>query len=112
MRRILIVDDEELIADTLGLIFRQHGFDARTAYSASEALQCARSFEPELLLCDIQMPGGDGVELIGDLSQELPGCRILVLTAFQSMLERVRERAHTLPQPVVMMVKPCQPTEL
>jgi DNA-binding response OmpR family regulator len=61
MQRILVVDDERLIADTLGLIFNKHGFDAKIAYTVDGALSCARTFDPELLLCDISMPGRDGV---------------------------------------------------
>jgi hypothetical protein len=38
MRRILVVDDETLVADTLGLIFRRHGYEAKVAYSADDAL--------------------------------------------------------------------------
>src|ERR1017187_3440255 len=70
MHRVLIVDDESLIADTLGLIFRKNGFEAKVVYTADDALQCARSFAPELLLCDINMPVRSGLELMGDFSRE------------------------------------------
>jgi CheY-like chemotaxis protein len=112
MHRVLIVDDESLIADTLGLIFRNHGFEARVVYAADEALQCARSFAPELLLCDINMPGRSGIELMADFSRELPDCRLLVLTGYPSNLARVRENPVKHRHPVRVLTKPCAPVEL
>ncbi len=49
MQRVLVVDDDRLVADTLALIFDEKRLsDAKTAYSADEALQCAREFVPNL----------------------------------------------------------------
>ncbi|SNT25755.1 Response regulator receiver domain-containing protein [Granulicella rosea] len=112
MQRILVVDDNRLVADTLGLIFRKNGFDVRTAYSATDALSSAREFEPQLMLCDIDMPGRDGIELMGDIGEALPACRILVLTGFYGSLKRVHERALTMPRPVGVLTKPCEPLDL
>jgi DNA-binding response OmpR family regulator len=61
MQRILVVDDEHLVADTLGLIFRKHGFEAEVVYTAQDALASARTFSPDLLLCDINMPCRNGL---------------------------------------------------
>jgi CheY-like chemotaxis protein len=112
MQRILVVDDDRLVADTLTLIFAKSGFDARSAYSADEALECARIFNPDLLLCDISMPGRDGLALVCDITRELPSCRIIVLTGFYSNLKGVREQSDKLARPVSILTKPCQPSEL
>ncbi len=112
MKRILVVDDDRTVADTLSLIFQKSGFDVRTAYSAHEAIRSARTFAPDLMLCDIDMPGRDGVALMGDIGHELPLCRILVLTGFYSSIQRVRERARTLRRPVSILTKPCQPVDV
>jgi len=112
MQRVLVVDDDHLVADTLTLVFRKSGFDAKTAYSADEALSCAREFSPNLLLCDVTMPGRDGLSLVKDVTRELPDCRIIVLTGFYSNLKSVREQASTLSQPVGILTKPCQPSDL
>jgi CheY-like chemotaxis protein len=112
MQRILVVDDEQLVANTLTLIFNKHGFDARAVYSAEAALACAREFFPELLLCDISMPGTDGMELMQQISVEQPDCRILILTGNYSNLRRVREHAMRLVRPANVLTKPCQPSEL
>jgi CheY-like chemotaxis protein len=112
VRRILIVDDEHLGADTLGLIFISQGFDARTAYSAEQALPIVREFQPDLLLCDINMPGRTGLDLLTDVAIEQPACRALVLTGYPQNLVAVREQASTLPSAIRMLTKPCQPEEL
>jgi len=112
MQRVLVVDDDRLVADTLTLIFEKSGFKAKAAYSADQGLECSREFVPNLLLCDISMPGRDGLSLLSDVTRELPACRILVLTGFYSNLKNVREQAGKLSRPVGILTKPCQPSEL
>lgn len=112
MHRILIVDDEHLVADTLSLIFQKNGFDTRAAYSAAEALQCAHTFAPDLLLCDINMPFTDGLELISSMEREQPACRVIVLTGAYTSLNRVRRHAARLSSPCSVLTKPCNPSEL
>ena len=68
MQRVLVVDDDRLVADTLTLIFERNGFAAKAAYSADEALKCSREFTPNLLLCDVTMPGRDGLSLVEDMT--------------------------------------------
>ncbi len=112
MQRVLVVDDDRLVADTLTLIFERNGFAAKAVYSADEALRCAREFGPDLLLCDVTMPGRDGLSLVADMTCELPACRILVLTGFYSNVRNVREHARKLSRPLGILTKPCQPTDL
>lgn len=112
MSRILVVDDECIVADTLGLIFRKHGFEAKVAYSADEALKIARKFSPDLLLCDITMPDRSGLELMADFTRELPNCRVLVLTGYYSNLARVRDQSKNLRRQTRVLTKPCDPSEL
>lgn len=112
MRRVLVVDDDRLVAETLALIFAKSGFESRVAFSAGEALAHAREFAPDLLLCDVTMPERDGLSLVNDITSEFPACRIIVLTAFYSNLGNVREQASKLPRPVGILTKPCQPSDL
>jgi CheY-like chemotaxis protein len=112
MQRVLVVDDDRLVADTLALIFMKSGFQTRTAYSADEALEIARVFTPNLLLCDISMPGRDGLALVCDITRELPSCRIIVLTGFYANLQNVREQSNKLARPMGILIKPCEPTDL
>ena len=110
--RILVVDDEPLVARTLGLIFNQHGFETEVHARADHALAGALACPPDLVVCDIDMPGRDGVALMQDLGRELPGCPILVLTGLYGSLARVRECARKLPQRVSIVTKPAPPGEV
>ncbi len=112
MRRILIVDDEHVVADTLKIIFTQHGFSAHAVYSAAEAMACVAAFEPDILLCDINMPDKNGIELIAEMSTERPDCPILVLTGAYASIHNVRERASQLKRNLSILPKPCQPSEV
>lgn len=112
MHRVLVVDDEYLVADTLALVFGRHGFETRVTYSAKSALECARHFAPDLLLCDITMPERSGLELMEDFHREVPNCRVLVLTGYYSNVARVREQATRLSRPAHVLTKPCDPAEL
>jgi CheY-like chemotaxis protein len=112
MQRVLIVDDEHLVADTLALVFKKSGYDTQVAYSTNEALRNLQSFNPNLLLADITMPGKDGLTLVNEVNQLLPSCRIMVLTGFYSNLKPVREEASRLRLPLSIMTKPCQPDDL
>src|SRR5471030_388257 len=62
MPRILVVDDETLIADTIVQILNRNGFIAEAAYSGKDAIESARRNCPELVLSDVLMPNIDGVE--------------------------------------------------
>jgi CheY-like chemotaxis protein len=112
MQRILIVDDELLVADTIAIIFRAHGFEVRTAYSAAEALRLAHAFQPELLVCEINMPDRTGLELMQDIGNELPNCKMIVLTAHHFNRAIVSEQARRMPQTPTFLIKPCHPLEL
>jgi CheY-like chemotaxis protein len=109
---VLIVDDEPLVAQTLGLIFRKSGYNTEVVHTAEDAMSFVRKTPPNLVLCDIEMPIRDGLELMADLGEELPQCPILVLTGSYRSLSKVRARAGSLNQEVTVMVKPCQPLDL
>ena len=110
--RILVVDDEHLVAETVSIIFRKHGFEVATAFSAVDALALARLSRPDLVLCDINMPGRDGVDLMEDLGREIPSCPILVLTGLYANHGRITDCAVTYKQRVRILAKPCPPLEL
>jgi CheY-like chemotaxis protein len=109
---VLIVDDEPVVAQTLGMIFRKNGYATEVVNSADEAFAFAQKTSPDLVLCDIEMPLRDGLELMSDLGRELPACPILVLTGAYRSLGKIRDRAGSLGQSVSILTKPCQPTEV
>ena len=109
---VLIVDDEPLIAETLGIIFRNDGYQAKVVHSVEDAVAFASATPPELVVCDIEMPVTDGLTLMEHFGRELPTCPILVLTGAYRSLDKVRAQAEKLPQAVNILTKPCEPAHL
>ncbi len=80
-RKILVVDDEPLIADLLADLLTLHGHIVQKSYSGAAALLIARTFRPDVLISDVTMPGIDGVETASQVRGYSPQCRVLLITA-------------------------------
>jgi two-component system response regulator AtoC len=79
--RILVVDDDEALRESLALLLGVEGYEVLTAYDAESALR--RLDEPvDVVLCDVRMPGRDGLELLPDLIRRLPGVPVLMMSAY------------------------------
>ena len=90
-RRVLVVDDVEASANTLALMLRGMGHDARAAYDGASALQVARELQPDLAFVDIAMPGMDGYEVARGLRALLGPAPVLVaLTGYGQDEDRRR----------------------
>ncbi len=111
-RKILVVDDEQMVADTLGIIFQKRGFDCRVSYTGAEALACTDDFCPELLLCDMSMPGMNGLEVVSNVTGKFPDCRVLLLTGHYTNLGSARKWARNHAAPSLIMTKPVLPAVL
>jgi CheY-like chemotaxis protein len=109
--RILVVDDEALIADTIVQILNRSGFIAEAAYGGKEAIDAARRITPELVLSDVLMPHIDGVEAAIAIQKFLPETRIVLFSgqaATVEILARARERGYHFE----LLAKPLHPTQL
>ena len=109
--RILVVDDEPLIADTIVQILNRNGFIAQAAYGGREAIDAARLTNPELILSDVLMPHIDGVETAITIQKFLPATRI-VLFSGQAATVEILARARTRGYQFELLAKPLHPTEL
>lgn len=83
MIRILLADDENLIRDALAtLLSLEDDLDVVVqAASGTEALAAARKHDPDVAVLDLQMPGLDGIEVARALADEVPGCRVVMVTS-------------------------------
>lgn len=111
-RRVLVIDDDPLVADTLSLVFEANGFQTEACYSASDGLARARSFAPELLLCDVTLPEETGFELAEKVHREIPSCKILLLTAYSGNIAQAALYADQTKRPLKLLSKPCHPEQL
>ena len=87
--RVLIVEDDQPIADVLQRSLRMEGYDVRTSGDGREALDVARSFLPDLVVLDLGLPGLDGLDVARALRQR-DDTPILMLTARDSVDSRVQ----------------------
>ena len=109
--RILVVDDEVLIADTIVQILNRNGFIAEAAYSGQDAIELARRYCLDLVLSDVMMPHVDGVEAAIAIREHCPDTRIVLFSgqaATVEILARARERGHEFE----LLPKPIHPTQL
>lgn len=109
--RVVVADDEELIAKTLAMILNQAGFEARAVSSGEKALDIAQSFRPDMLISDVIMPGLTGIETAIRMRSLLPSCKILLFSGQAStadLLEKARARGHEFE----ILTKPVHPSDL
>jgi two-component system response regulator HydG len=83
--RMLIVDDEPIVRDSLGKWFAEEGYEVAAAESASEALRRMADGRWDLALVDIKMPGVDGIELLNRLRDVDPNLIIIIMTGYASV---------------------------
>ena len=87
--RALVVDDEESLADLVGMSLRYEGWDVKTAHSVSEAMNHVKAFAPDIAVLDIMLPDGDGLSLMKSLRGVHAGLPVLFLTAKDAVDDRV-----------------------
>ncbi len=78
--RILVVDDEHLIADTLTSILNLSGFEAQAAYSGEQALEAVPDHCPDIVLTDVRMPGRNGIETGREILKRCPHIRVVLFS--------------------------------
>jgi len=108
---VMIVDDEQLIADTLTAIFKKNGYTVLTAYDGESALETAKVIPPELLITDVVMPQMSGIDLAIAIKDASPQCKILLFSgqaATVDLLSEARDRGYDFST----LQKPVHPTEM
>jgi CheY-like chemotaxis protein len=70
MKKILLVDDDQQLRTLFGSVLRRRGYDVIEADSGVAGLEMARKHLPDLILSDIDMPGGDGASLLRDIRRD------------------------------------------
>src|SRR5690348_4985730 len=84
-RRLLVVDDDAAIRDTLAHQLARARFEVTTAPSAESALSQVGEVDPAVVLTDVRMPGMNGIELVKRLRERLPDVNVVVMTSFEDM---------------------------
>jgi CheY-like chemotaxis protein len=109
--KVLVADDERVIADTLAMILNQSGFDARAVYSGEAALEAVPAFEPDMLISDVIMAGLNGIDAAIRIRILCPGIKILLFSgqaATADLLEKARANGYEFE----ILAKPVHPQDL
>jgi CheY-like chemotaxis protein len=110
-RRVLILDDEQIIANTLALILNRNGFEACAVYNAYDAIETATQLSPDVLISDVIMEGMTGIDAAIRISQIVPTCRIILFSgqaATADLLQRAEADGHSFE----ILAKPIHPRVL
>jgi CheY-like chemotaxis protein len=104
--KIIVVDDEPIIADTLVNILEGEGHDALAVSHGESAVKWAKLVLPDAIISDVIMPGMDGIETAKAIMKLLPNCRIILFSgqaASIDLLAKARAEGYifeVLPKPI------------
>ncbi len=110
-RRVLILDDERVIANTLALILNRSGYEARAVYNGEAAIQTAGELLPDFLISDVFMEGMTGIDAAIRITQIVPKCRIILFSG-QAGTADLFERAQAKGHRFELLMKPVHPRVL
>ena len=94
--RVLIVDDEAGILETLQILLRNEGFEPHVAAGGKVGLEQIDALSPDIVLSDVRMPGVDGVEVLAAARAHDPNTPVILMTAqatLQTAMQAVNEGA-------------------
>jgi len=107
--RILIVEDDDALRESLELTLAAESYEVVAASGGAEALRLVEATPFDVVLCDLRMPGLDGLELLPQLARRLPGATLILMSAFGTAdlaIEAMRRGAYDY------LAKPFTPSEL
>lgn len=95
--KILIIDDEQDFLDLVGERLKLEGYDVATAFDGENGLQKAKTWHPDLIICDVKMPKKDGFEVLKNLRHEtnirVPFVMLTVVDDFEKIKKAYDEEA-------------------
>jgi DNA-binding response OmpR family regulator len=109
--RVLCIDDNRDLADSIGLLLQLVGFEARVCYDGQQAIRLAQEFDPHICLIDLQMPGMSGDDVARALDSQFGEKKpyLIAVTAMGGDLHRILTRKAGFQK---HLVKPVPPFEL
>ena len=90
MAKILIIDDEPQLRALLARIIGLEGYDVEQAPDCTTGLRLLSQYEPDVVLCGVKLPDGNGVELVGRIKEIAPAAEVILLTAYGNIPDGVQ----------------------
>jgi len=88
--KILVIDDEEIVGESLRKIFSGEDYEIETAYNGQEGIRKARSESFDLMIVDLKMPDISGLDVISAIKEEQPDAMIIMITGYSAVDSAVR----------------------
>ena len=107
--KVIIVDDETNIGNSLAAIFASRGYESKTAFSAEQAIEIIAGWEPALAIVDVGLPKMNGIDLAIALKNGHPSCRVLLFSGQPNtadLLAQAEADGHLFE----IVAKPAHPT--
>ena len=82
--RILVVDDQQALCYSLKRFLTENGYSTLTATNGNQALSFLESFQPDLVITDLQMPEMDGLTLLENIKEIAPDVQVILITAYST----------------------------
>lgn len=86
---VLVVDDEPVLTELMSMALRYEGWDIATAADGASAIASARETPPDVVVLDVMLPDMSGLDVLRRLREQVPGLPLLLLTAKDSMEDRI-----------------------
>ncbi|RFC46074.1 MAG: and a Fis-type DNA-binding domains/DNA-binding protein Fis (factor for inversion stimulation) [Verrucomicrobia bacterium] len=86
----MVIDDERPVLMTLDALLTRRGFSVQTASTAAGGLQAVGRWKPDLVLLDLGLPDGDGLDVLREVRTVLPAVQVLILTANDSLANAIQ----------------------
>ena len=90
MAKILIIDDEEQLRGLLARIISLEGYDVTEAADCASGLKALRRCDPDVVLCDVKLPDGNGVDMVARIKEAAPSAEVILLTAYGNIPDGVQ----------------------
>jgi CheY-like chemotaxis protein len=106
--KIIVIDDEPVIAETVAEILKDEGFEAVFVSSGDAAIELTKTIQPDIVLSDVIMPGINGIDTAMQIRALAPGCKIILFSG-QAATVDLLDAAHAQGHDFQILAKPIKP---
>ena len=89
MEKVLIIDDETQLRGLLARIISLEGYDVAQAEDCAAGLKLLERYAPDVVLCDVKLPDGNGVDMAAKIKAAAPEVEVILLTAYGNIPDGV-----------------------
>ena len=89
-KKILVIDDDQSLCRIISYFLSEEGYEVKICHEGNSGIEIFKKFEPDLLICDIKLPGQDGFSILEIVLKEKPDCPVIMITAHGTVEDAVK----------------------